>query len=102
MFFIEVARSQHKRYYENVLHEIFTERKYDKNILPKLNSTEAVSLGISLIFIGLEEIDETKEKLVSTGYLEMSWLDPGLWFGLEILRQPPANFGSARFLIYFL
>ena len=90
MCFIEIARLQHKRDYENVLYEIFTERKYDKNVLPKQNSTHPVSLEISLIFLGLEEIDETKEKMVSTGYLEMSWLDPSLWWDSEYfgdLRQ---------------
>ena len=87
---IENARSQSKTDYEDVLYEIFTERKYDKNVLPKRNSTEPVSLEISLIFLGLEEIDETKEKMISTGYLEMSWLDPGLWWDVEYfgnLRQ---------------
>ena len=89
LIFIVSTRAQTNRDYEAVSRVLFIQGNYNKNVLPKQNSTMPVFLEISLTFLGLEEIDETKEKMVSTGYLEMSWLDPGL-------SWPPELWGNVR------
>ena len=77
------TRSQTRENYENVLFDIFTTRGYNKKVLPRLNFSEPVYLDISLHFIRIKEIDEKNEKLISTGYLEIQWNDPGLRWSSE-------------------
>ena len=61
--------------YENVIDELFTTRQYNMKVLPQLNSTEPVYLDISLQFLGIDDISEAKEKMISTDYLDISWED---------------------------
>ena len=78
VFLPEGAHTQTKEDYEDILYEIFTTRGYNKNALPRLNFSQPVYLDVSLNLMGIEEIDEEKEKMISTGYLEIFWEDPGL------------------------
>ena len=64
--------------YENVVWELFNSRQYNNKVLPQLNSTEPVYLDISLHFSGIDEINEVKETVISTGYLDISWYDERL------------------------
>ena len=69
--------------YQNVLYDIFTTKEYNKFVFPRLNSTEPVYIDVSLHFMRIEEIDEKNEKMISTGYLEIIWQDPGLRWDSE-------------------
>ena len=67
------SRSHTREDYENVLYDIFTTRGYNKDVLPRLNSSEPVCLDVSLHFTKITAIDEKNEKMTSTGYLEIHW-----------------------------
>ena len=78
LIFLNVTvNSQTTTDYKNVLTEIFTTNSYDKRVRPTVGSNP-VTLDLSLYFLGINEIDEKKEKLVTTGYLYISWQDSGL------------------------
>ena len=66
-----------------ILYDIFTTKEYNKYVFPRLNSTEPLYIDVSLHFMRIEEIDEKNEKMISTGYLEISWQDPGLRWDSE-------------------
>ena len=68
--------SQNKTDYRNVLKEILTD--YDKKVMPIEHISDAVAIHISFQFQGINYINEVEEKLVTTGYLEMTWVDSGL------------------------
>ena len=67
-----------KQDYANVMTELFTTKKYNKNVLPVEYANEPVNIDISLSFLGINEIDEVAEKFVTTGSLITSWKDTGL------------------------
>ena len=72
------VRCQTKQDYANVITEIFTTNQYNKKVLPAEDSQNPVQLDLSLHFLGINEIDEVAEKMVTTGYLSISWPDDGL------------------------
>ena len=85
------SRSHTREDYENVLYDIFTTRGYNKDVLPRLNSSEPVYLDVSLHFTKITAIDEKNEKMTSTGYLEIHWEDPGL-------RWNSKDFGNLQYV----
>ncbi|KAK3084525.1 hypothetical protein FSP39_014742 [Pinctada imbricata] len=74
---IQPAQLQTKTDYTNVVTEVFTTNGYNKKILPR-NGSEPVYLDLSFYFLGINEISEVNEKMVTTGYLVIQWTDSGL------------------------
>ncbi|KAK3089935.1 hypothetical protein FSP39_007751 [Pinctada imbricata] len=70
--------SSTKSDYAGVLEEIFQTNKYNKKVLPQEDSDEPLEVHISFQLFGINEIDEVLEKMVTTGYLVVSWNDLGL------------------------
>ena len=75
---VDCVSSQTKQDHINVITEIFTTNQYNKKVLPQEDATSPVVLDLSFFFLGINEIDELAEKLVTTGYLLISWTDDGL------------------------
>ena len=78
ILFLGVSNSQHNEDYKNLLSEIFTTRGYNKNVLPRINSSQPVYLDVNLNSLAIEEIDEKNEKMTSSGFLWIYWKDPDL------------------------
>ena len=65
---VDFVSSQTKQDHINVMTEIFTTNQYNKKVLPQEDATSPVVLDLSFFFLGINEIDELAEKLVTTGY----------------------------------
>ncbi|KAK3090622.1 hypothetical protein FSP39_013223 [Pinctada imbricata] len=74
---INFVLSSTKSDYAEVFEEIFQTNKYNKKVLPQEDSDEPLEVHISFQLFGIE-IDEVVEKMVTTGYLAVSWHDLGL------------------------
>ena len=79
IFSMEYVHLYTKQDYENVMTEIFNTNKYNNNVLPiRYDEQSAVLLDISFHVMGINDIDEIAEKMVTAGYLHISWMDSGL------------------------
>ena len=74
----DCVSSQTKQDYKAIYTEIFTTNAYDKRVRPADVTTDAVDIDISFYLNGINEINEKEEKMVTTGYLMISWTDSGL------------------------
>ena len=79
IFSMEYAHSYTKQDYLNVMTDIFDTNKYNKKVLPASDyDSSAVLLDVSFHVMGINDIDEIAEKLVTAGFLYISWVDSGL------------------------
>ncbi|XP_062571330.1 neuronal acetylcholine receptor subunit alpha-6-like [Saccostrea cucullata] len=54
---------------------LFVDEKYDKKIRPVRDYDTAVEMDVSLFLFSINKLDEVQEKLVTTAYLELVWID---------------------------
>ena len=80
---VHFSESQNRSNIRDVLKEIFITHDYNKNTLPTEDVSVPVKVDISLLFLGIGEIDEVQEKVVSTGILEITWYDADLAWDIE-------------------
>ena len=63
--------------YRDIMNEIFVTNGYDKRIRPA-NISETVFVDVNLDFEGILDLKEVDQKLKSTGFFYIGWVDPGL------------------------
>ena len=61
---------------KNLIDNIFA--SYTPKVRPVVNQQHALTLDVSFYLSSITEVNEVKEKLVTTGYLELSWTDEHL------------------------
>ncbi|XP_061189725.1 neuronal acetylcholine receptor subunit alpha-3-like [Saccostrea echinata] len=61
----------------------FEDEKYDKKIRPVRDYSTAVQMDVSLFLFSINKLDEVQEKLVTTAYLELVWIDEYLTWDPE-------------------
>lgn len=64
---------------------------YSSKIRPVVNQLEPLQLDVSFYLSSVNEVNEVKEKMVTTGYLELSWTD-------ELLKWTPSNYNNTEFI----
>ena len=62
---------------------------YSNKIRPVLNQSDPLNLDVSFYLSSITEVNEVKEKLVTTGYLELSWTD-------EHLTWTPSDYNNTQ------
>lgn len=62
---------------------------YSSKIRPVINQLEPLQLDVSFYLSSVNEVNEVKEKMVTTGYLELSWTD-------ELLKWTPADYNNTE------
>ena len=62
---------------------------YSNKIRPVLNQSDPLNLDVSFYLSSITEVNEVKEKLVTTGYLELSWTD-------ELLGWTPSDYNNTE------
>ena len=62
---------------------------YSNKIRPVLKQSDPLNLDISFYLSSITEVNEVKEKLVTTGYLELSWPD-------EHLTWTPSDYNNTQ------
>lgn len=71
---------------------------YDPRIRPIQDKTQTILLDISMFLFSINDVDEVNKKLMSTGYLEVSWVDEllqwsmDLWNNTDYLNVPQVYF----------
>lgn len=71
---------------------------YNPRIRPIQDQTEPIFLDISMFLFSINKVDEVNKKLVTTGYLELTWTDgllkwsPDLWNDTTYLTVPQVIF----------
>ncbi|XP_060717636.1 acetylcholine receptor subunit delta-like [Tachysurus vachellii] len=79
---------------ERLIHHLFKERGYNKELRPVQNKDETVMIYLSLMLSNLISLDEVSETLLTNVWMEHGWTDPRLaWNESEfddigILRLP--------------
>ncbi|NXI51902.1 ACHD protein, partial [Chloroceryle aenea] len=80
---------------ERLIHYLFEERGYDKEVRPVVSTNEVVDVYLALTLSNLISLKEVDETLTTNVWLEHGWTDYRLqWnkseFGdIEVLRLPP-------------
>jgi hypothetical protein len=67
---------------------------YDSRVRPINNQWTAIGIDVSLFLFSINEVDEVKEKLTSTGCLEVSWTEPNSKVGPRQQRYLLLRFNS--------
>lgn len=62
---------------------------YSSKIRPVINQLEPLQLDVSFYLSSVNEVNEVKEKMVTTGYLDLLWTD-------EHLKWTPADYNNTE------
>jgi hypothetical protein len=60
---------------------------YSPKVRPMLNQNDPLPLDVSFSLGSINEVNEVEEKLVTTGYLSLHWVD-------ELLRWTPSDYND--------
>ena len=88
------VRSQSKADLKQLHDDLFVHSAYDKTIRPADDQNDAVVVYIYYFLQSINEIDEIKETMTTTGYLLIQWTDSGLsWIpsdynGIDFIYVP--------------
>lgn len=78
-----------------LLNDLFT--NYNPRVRPVQNQMYPVVMDVSLYLFSVNEVDEVNEKLVTTGFLELTWndtllqWDPNSYNGVDLLNIPQVH-----------
>lgn len=67
--------------------KLFTTDGYNKEVRPSLNQSEPLRVDLDLFLVAVNGIDEVKQKLITTGFVDIYWKD-------EYLQWTPATYGN--------
>lgn len=76
---------------KNLYTYLFTTLGYNKDIRPKQNQNEVISVSVELLLTGLHGLDETKQQMTSVGVLTIKWRD-------DYLSWTPSSYGGATYI----
>ncbi|XP_052088304.1 neuronal acetylcholine receptor subunit beta-4-like [Mytilus californianus] len=76
---------------KNLIKQLFTTNDYKKQVRPNRDQHHPMKLDLDFYLVGINELDELKQRLITTGYLNIGWID-------EYLNWTSADFGG---LYYF-
>ncbi|XP_048745961.1 neuronal acetylcholine receptor subunit alpha-6-like [Ostrea edulis] len=82
---ITTVTSQTNENTQTLINAIFT--NYSSKVRPVINQEQPLPLDVSFYLSSINDVDEVKEKLVTTGYLSLTWTD-------ELLRWTPADYND--------
>uniref|UniRef100_A0A8C9NHC4 Cholinergic receptor nicotinic delta subunit n=1 Tax=Serinus canaria TaxID=9135 RepID=A0A8C9NHC4_SERCA len=80
---------------ERLIHHLFEEKGYDKELRPVVSTDEVVDVYLALTLSNLISLKEVDETLTTNVWLEHGWTDYRLQWnksefgGVEVLRLPP-------------
>ncbi|XP_048745960.2 neuronal acetylcholine receptor subunit beta-3-like [Ostrea edulis] len=84
-FWITTVTSKTNENTRTLINDIFT--NYSSKVRPVINQRDPLSLDVSFYLSSINEVDEVKGKLVTTGCLSLTWTD-------ELLRWTPADYNG--------
>jgi hypothetical protein len=64
---------------------------YTPKVRPVVNQGDPLPLDVSFYLSSINDVDEVKEKLVTTGYLSLLWTD-------ELLRWTPSDYNGTEII----
>ena len=79
---------------KSIIKRLFEDEHYDRRLRPVRDYDDTVHLDVSFFLFSINKLDETEEKLVTTAYLELVWIDqylhwdPGDYEGIEHFYIP--------------
>ncbi|XP_069108334.1 neuronal acetylcholine receptor subunit alpha-6-like [Argopecten irradians] len=76
---------------KSLMTQLFSTEGYNKFVRPSNDQSVPLHLYINLYLVSLTDIDEVKEKMTSTAYLELIWED---WY----LSWTPADYNGIQYL----
>ncbi|XP_060072879.1 neuronal acetylcholine receptor subunit beta-3-like [Ylistrum balloti] len=77
-----------------LINNIFTTNSYNKVVRPSVDQSNPIILYVNLNLVGITDIDEVQEKMTSTAFLELEWIDdymkwdPADYNGTDIIYVP--------------
>ncbi|CAC5376084.1 CHRNA3 [Mytilus coruscus] len=72
---------------KHLITQLFTTNDYVKQVRPNQNQLQPMILDLDFFLVGIDEVDELKQRLITTGYLIIGWTD-------EYLNWTSADFGG--------
>ncbi|CAC5376083.1 CHRNB4 [Mytilus coruscus] len=72
---------------KNLIKQLFTTNDYKKQVRPNQDQRHPMNLDLDFYLVGINELDELKQRLITTGYLNIGWID-------EYLNWTSADFGG--------
>ncbi|XP_061189928.1 neuronal acetylcholine receptor subunit alpha-5-like [Saccostrea echinata] len=85
LFSIQTVTPQTNQNLQTLISDLFA--NYSSKVRPMIIQNQPVNLDVSFYLSSVNEVSEVKEKLVTTGYLMLSWTD-------ELLRWTPSNYNN--------
>ncbi|XP_061189916.1 neuronal acetylcholine receptor subunit alpha-6-like [Saccostrea echinata] len=83
--FIQSVTPQTNQNVQTLISDLFA--SYSSKVRPIVSQNQPVQLDVSFYLSSINEVNEVKEKLVTTGYLMLSWTD-------ELLRWTPSDYNN--------
>ncbi|VDI23683.1 Hypothetical predicted protein [Mytilus galloprovincialis] len=72
---------------KNLIKQLFTTNDYKKQVRPNMDQRHPMNLDLDFYLVGINELDELKQRLTTTGFLNIGWID-------EYLNWTSADFGG--------
>ncbi|XP_048748158.1 neuronal acetylcholine receptor subunit alpha-6-like [Ostrea edulis] len=82
---IHRVTSQTNQNMQSLMNDIFS--NYSPKVRPMVNQQDPLPLDVSFYLSSINEVNEVREKLVTTGYLSLTWTD-------ELLRWTPSDYNN--------
>ena len=73
----------------SLITKLFTTDGYMKNVRPNLDQTKPMQVNMDFYLVGINGIDEITQRLTTTGYLYIGWVD-------EYLKWDPSSYGQVQ------
>lgn len=86
-FSINPATSQTSNDLKELVNDLFS--SYSLKVRPVVNQQQPLLLDVSFYLSSINEVNEVKEKMVTTGYLDLLWTD-------ELLEWTPADYNNTK------
>ena len=72
---------------KHLITKLFTTNDYVKEVRPNRNQLQPMILDIDFFLVGIDEVDELKQRLITTAYLIIGWTD-------EYLNWTASDYGE--------
>lgn len=86
-FSINPVTSQTSNDLKELVNDLFS--SYSLKVRPVVNQQQPLLLDVSFYLSSINEVNEVKEKMVTTGYLDLLWTD-------ELLEWTPADYKNTK------
>lgn len=86
-FSINPVTSQTSNDLKELVNDLFS--SYSLKVRPVVNQQQPLLLDVSFYLSSINEVNEVKEKMVTTGYLDLLWTD-------ELLEWTPADYNNTK------